>query len=614
MPPRHCRVFCIVLLNLLFIVSAQAEQREPSVDECVDVNACMARLFEVAEPAEAHYLTVSSREWEVARRLSQFGDAAAKELVPLLAQTDIDVAQVAAAALREMDSIDPRYLPDIVAALDSGKDLGWLPVALGKIDDPEAAREAVKRYLKDGDAGGNQISFAVERIGERALPFLIEASLCKNGCPTNRHYLIGYILGEMDTQVRARAARQIIDALSDVALVETRAGMVCMIGNLGKPAINVERDLLQLRRDDPPIRNCTDRALIGIHSEFAGKVFARALGEQPDILILRDLAELKTKGKAAGPAVERLLKSHDHDRELRIGAARTLGYLEYTPAVPTLIKLLNDDSDVVMNLVAAEALASIGGVQADEALREAAAIHWHPYVRQAALPVKKMQDDSEFEEDRNFPMNFFAYQHFSTESCESIRGRMVEESRDTKLYSRYAAKELDRLAYMIETVSFTVEDEAERRSEDKNGVIEIRQDNVKEVREEVRQVPEKGLKVEGGWVVGSDRGEWGGELVFIDNSGQAEMILKANVEDIYRLGKRYIAITGLAHMFSNEGAIYELKVGADGRWYAEFWRSLPGAPSSSYFVETSELFIDTYSGGSILIAADGRMRMAECAK
>ncbi|WP_237057548.1 HEAT repeat domain-containing protein [Microbulbifer sediminum] len=572
----------------------------------------MAKLFEVAEPAEASYLTVSEREWEVARRLSQFGDAAARELVPLMAQTDIDVAQVAAVALREMDSIDPRYLPDIVAALDSGRDLGWLPVALGKIDDPEAAREAVKRYLKEGDAGGNQISFAVEHSGERALPFLIDASLCKDGCPANRHYLVGYILGEMDAQTRAHAAREIINTLPDVALAETRAGMVCMIGSLGQPAINVERDLLRLRREDPPVRNCADRALIGIHSEFAGEVFAKALGEQPNILVLRDLSELKTRGKSAGPVVARLLKSHD--RELRIGAARTIGYLEYKPAVPKLVELLNDDSDVVMNLVAAEALARIGGVQAGEALREAAASHWHPHVRQAALPTSKKQGGTELGEDRNFPGRFFAYQHFATDSCESISGNMVEEPRDAKLYSRYAAKELDRLAYKVERISYIAADEAEQRAENPDGVIEIHQDNIKEIREQVRQVPAKGLKVNGGWLVGSDRGEWGGELVFIDNSAQAEVILKANVEDIYRLGQRYIAVTGLAHMFSNEGAVYELKEGVGGDWQAELWRSLPGAPGRSYFVDTGELFIDTYSGGSILLAADGSMRMAECAK
>lgn len=43
------------------------------------------------------------------------------------------------------------------------------------------------------------------------------------------------------------------------------------------------------------------------------------------------------------------------------------------------------------------------------------------------------------------------------------------------------------------------------------------------------------------------------------------MAMKANIENIYLLGERYISITGLAHMTSNKGMIYELaRTGNEG--------------------------------------------------
>ena len=112
-------------------------------------------------------------------------------------------------------------------------------------------------------------------------------------------------------------------------------------------------------------------------------------------------------------------------------------------------------------------------------------------------------------------------------------------------------------------------------------------------------------------MAGSSRGEWGGELVFIADDEDAVLILNENIEDMYKLGDQYIVVAGLAHMGSNHGTLYQLtKVGKS--WVYKPWRVLPGAPYSSWLVETGELLVNTVRGGSILVSEDGSMRMAEC--
>lgn len=610
----YCLFTLLMAVEAVVPMSTVALERE-KVDPCGDIDRCMARLYAVAEPAKSRYLPVSEKEWAVARRLSEFGGVAVERLVPLLSNPDLDVAQVAAAALRNVESIDPRYLPDIVAALDSGRDLGWLPAALGRIDTPEAARQAVLHYLKAGGSGYNQEAFAVELSGVRAIPFIVQAALCNDGCTENQRYLLAQILSQFSVPVKKRAAQSLLDALPRAATADSRIGMVCMVRSLGPPAQVVEKRLLQLKEEIPYLGDCADLALVAMHSEKSGVIFAKWLAAEPDVIMLRDLAETGVAGRKAGPVVEKLLNSPDWD--IRVAAARTLGYLEYRPAVPMLLKLLRDESDVVMNRVAAEALARMPDGDSRAALSDVAASHWHPRVRQSAINTAEKKEIVSTEtggsESPAFSFNYFQFQDFETESCSRTKLAPVEESRDQKLYTRYAADKLKSLSYPATVIGIGAADEAQQLADDPDGIVEINAENMQVHRERVTQVPQKALRVDGGWLVGSDRGEWGGELVFVSDDGNAHYILRDNIEDIYRLGDRYVATTGLAHLTMNSGAIFELYQNPDGEWLAARWRSLPGASYSSWFVETGELLINTTRGGSLLVSKNGGMRMAPCA-
>ncbi|MCE9687620.1 HEAT repeat domain-containing protein [Shewanella sp. AS16] len=106
------------------------------------------------------------------------------------------------------------------------------------------------------------------------------------------------------------------------------------------------------------------------------------LQTHPDYLLLRDLARKGPMGREAGSLVTELLEHPDW--VLRENAARALGFIDYPEAIPNLGKLLNNSSNAVLSLIAAESLGRIGDGRAIEFLEPVAESHWFPAVRNAA--------------------------------------------------------------------------------------------------------------------------------------------------------------------------------------------------------------------------------------
>ena len=117
----------------------------------------------------------------------------------------------------------------------------------------------------------------------------------------------------------------------------------------------------------------------------------------------------------------------------------------------------------------------------------------------------------------------------------------------------------------------------------------------------------RGVKVDDGYLVGSDRGEWGGEIAYVNREGKARILMPLNTEAIYKTKAGIVAVTGVAHMTFNSGCLFKISKTADGRWGAEKWRVLPGAPRFSRLLKNGNLFISCH-GGMVLISPDGRMR------
>lgn len=601
------REFYPVVLTVRNIVSITVAAED--VDLCSTVDKCIARIYEVAEPPESKYSDISDEEWSIARRISQFGDEAVVKLISLLTGDDEDIAQIASAALRDVERIDPKYLPDILTALDSDMDFGWLPPALGRIHSSEAAEEAVKRLLVSDSAPGNQEAYAVRLSGIRAVPFIVEFASCKKECGHRDHFILGTVLSEMDEPSRREAAVSLLNPIKEASSDKVQEGILRMVGMLGKPALVIESDLLALKSKKPFLEEKIDQVLIDIGSTHAVAILANWLREKPDSKGLLDLSTLGPQGKDAGPVVVELL---DHPRWIiRTEAARTLGFIEYRGAVPQLLTSLTDESDVILNWVSAQSLGRIADKSALNALKQVSKSHWHPTVRRVAeKALINLETLSEYERLQNNAGLVFT-SNLQTEPCEKVALQAVDALSDTKLYANADEQKLKSLSYPSEIIGLGLKDETAHDA-NSTGVIEFTVENTQMYHEPIIQLPDVAMKVPDGWLVGSNRGEWGGELVFIGDGEKPQLLLRDNIEDIYRLGDRYIAVAGLAHLGFNYGSIFEIILMDNGSWNIDLWRKLPGAPYSSWFVETGELLINTYGGGSILVSAEGSMRMAPC--
>lgn len=83
----------------------------------------------------------------------------------------------------------------------------------------------------------------------------------------------------------------------------------------------------------------------------------------------------------------------------------------------------------------------------------------------------------------------------------------------------------------------------------------------------------------GGRLLGTDRGEWVGELLFQDELGRVETVLHENVHGIVENPAGTFVFTGLNHMPTNVGYIYTVTLTENNDVVATRLGRIPGAPS-----------------------------------
>lgn len=131
--------------------------------------------------------------------------------------------------------------------------------------------------------------------------------------------------------------------------------------------------------------------------------------------------------------------------------------------------------------------------------------------------------------------------------------------------------------------------------------------------------PDHGLLVPGGALLGGDRGEWGGELVFKPVAGPPRTLIDDNILGIFDTRGGVVAFAGLAHG-PGHGDIYLVVPAGDG-YEAKKFRKLPGAPSEVAQTTDGEVVFRTSewkagsSGPSFmchLLDRDGNLRDLPC--
>lgn len=538
-------------------------------------------------------LGVTREQEETARSIGSLGPDAIPYLLPLLKHEDEGVRRLTSCILGGMNGLTEEHLEALMESRLRGD--GWIPRAIARVGTPRAIAFLVDE-LKKEKRTHTQLAVAFQMLGERGVPYLVE--LIETGPIDNElQAAVVYVFGELQDQAQP-AVIPLTEFISGKQGndASVRCAMLAL-GAIGPKACSSVPALLKIAKDGPEsLTRTADQALLTMGVPEAVTGLLRRLEVEPSLPVFRDIALLKENGKAAGPTVVAYLR-HDNSG-IRIAAARALGYVGYAEASPDLTKLLHADDWRLVH-VSAESLGRLHARDAVGPLGEIAKSHWYPVVREAAKKaIRVIQGKASYESryhPKNFPLEFFDYfgagvfdNPEAAEDARPNRNRSLVDQKD-----RLSPEQLKKLTYNVEIVSLgTSKDDrsAERR-------VTTRP-----------QVPSVGLKVDGGYLVGSDRGEWGGELVFIDAEGKQTTLLGENIYGIHRMASGLVALAGYGH-FTSEGVLFRVSRGEDGAWRASSWKVLPGTPRVSGVLANGNLFV-ACEGGSVEVSPAGEIKMA----
>ena len=101
------------------------------------------------------------------------------------------------------------------------------------------------------------------------------------------------------------------------------------------------------------------------------------------------------------------------------------------------------------------------------------------------------------------------------------------------------------------------------------------------------------FELDNGWLIGFDKGEWGGALYWFDKNGDHSYeITTGNIKDIVKVGNKIYVLEGLAHRDSNDGQILQLMFKRQ-KWTATPYFDLNKVPYVSASNEKNKLIIIT---------------------
>ncbi|MCB1608436.1 MAG: HEAT repeat domain-containing protein [Xanthomonadales bacterium] len=315
---------------------------------------------------------------------------------------------------------------------------------------------------------------------------------------------------------------------------------------------------------------------------------------------------------AAGPKLAALL--HHPDWHFRLAAAQALDYVVDPSMAPHLLGLLDDPRDVRLHWIAAEALGRLGSPVAVPRLQQLAESHWYPPVRQSARwALNNIRHPETLVSEREHlskrGIDPWLQIGLGVQRCEHPLLARVSEDPDLLSFPT-DQDQLQSLSYEVMIRSFVAEFET---------TIELETGPTHFIPEQrvprhvARQRPHGALRASDGWLL------WGGrrydrdELVYREPNGKQQTISNDEVQNLYRLGEQIIAVVNFRSHLGTFGMLRRLdRDPADG-WRISNWRALPSSVIDSELVETGELLLELREGGSILVAADGSMRMMPCA-
>ncbi len=572
------KIFVILGLMLLFLLatsSAFAMKVPQGMDRCPSLDVCLQLLDKVV-PANDD--GEGSNSEVLAKDLLRFGDAAKRELLRRAVGTHPGWRNVASAILSEWPTWDASDVPALRKALrmDPG---GWLARPLGRIATPEAI-EALVEDLPRGE--NNQTDFALEQLGARAIPYLFP--LLKNDKSAAS---ASRVISAMNPFPVSYAAEWVAIASNPDQKIEERIAALRGIAALGpnaKPACANLHALLAA--PESGIRREAGLALHAVHDPSVIVELAQHCQPKAEpfesialdsLLCLRDIADFGTDGHEAGRYLLPFLDSKNGGE--RASGILTLGLIGYKDASPQIEAALKSPDWRIVN-AAVWSLGWLGDRNVIEQLDGMASSYWLPDVRQnAARSAKTIRssvghlDTAEWKQMENGrlrdPFGFVVEgTSLRGPACKSDHWNWKGQSFKLSRPVGYASS------------------------------LRFRRDPMF------------------GELVGTDHGEWGGQLAWLPTKGKPEILVRDNVHGIqYESDDSVgaIAFFGLAHMSFDFGYALKLSLSEEGSWKIEEIARLPGEPVATTTIGPGLYAVKANGYVVVLSSKDGIIGLAACA-
>lgn len=583
------------LLSYLFISSASFANVCETPKACVDA---------IPTPAEKTYGTGQADE-SLRERLIELGRDALPALVQATSDKNQNKRLVADYAISRIAHFDTDDWQLIVKAIDNNTRLdgdgGWSYGALGRFD-ASTVMPLIIKYLHLEGSIDNQLGTALSKLGADAAPAMIAhipelASLPRdeqkkllwvyhtyfdrmaNRLALDLSNLAPELIAiastdSLPTLIRGRALEFAGMCASNEATADQIALIAVQYPELQEDANNAFKTMGSLRAL-PPLMAQLDSP----HSYVSSDAYNR-------------LAEMGPRAYEVGPELIKRLNSHDPNT--RINAAMTLGYIHYTPATEALIKLTHHQTDWKVVYAAVHGLARLYSPVAAIRLREIAEHYWYPPVATYAQQAVTWKGDVPPTNARRLLDDF----------PEPIQNPVVCSMAHFPKYIPQANSRVYRVD-MDEPEKFSYRDPT---CDNPNDDSEYFRDYCASERS-LRQ-PFVAVEWQNVWFTGSDRGEWGGELMRFTQNGDHSLLMKENIEDIYLLNDALFITAGLAHLTWNNGVVYQIDSTDDLTPTSVF--RLPGSPSSSWLINDKDILINTNQGPLIYQTESGTAYIPDC--
>ncbi|WP_429911985.1 HEAT repeat domain-containing protein [Glycocaulis sp.] len=274
---------------------------------------------------------------------------------------------------------------------------------------------------------------------------------------------------------------------------------------------------------------------------------------------LTDLADFGTDARAAAPLIRRFAETDN--LRLQIPAIQTLGAIGDEASRPMLRRRLQD-AEWQSVYAAALALRHIAEQSDREALRDLAARHWLPAVREAALMAAR-STRVEHQGTVNLAIDVI-YAHARTEPLDGDAARIwypeIWFATELGMPVIRTASECRSDAFRFQNVVVQGSEAMPLLPSAYNGAPE--------------------LPFAGGMLEDSNRGDWGGQLNWREDDTPAQKVLiRDNIVGVAITdANTLIVATGRAHMASVTGTLYRVDWRGDDDWTVTRISTLPSTP------------------------------------